>query len=184
MTEKRFTMHQDYGIHDHDKSVIHDIETFSGILDVISELNELYEESQRLKSLLQSERRELIEQNNNYRKLFDELHEENQQCENEIARLQLINNKLKDKDYISHKEKIQELQEENKEFKKKNEQLRQARKFFEEVLFNVIYATSDYQRLVLNKELLEVIDECKSLDELREKANYGIEEFKEEHGWL
>lgn len=74
-------------------------------------------------------------------------------------------------------ELLNELHEENK-------QLKQARKFFEEVLFNVIYATSDYQRLVLNKELLEVIDECKSLDELRERANYGIEEFKEEHKWL
>lgn len=70
------------------------------------------------------------------------------------------------------------------ELHEENEQLKQAKKFFEEVLFNVIYATSDYQRLVLNQELLEVIDECKSLEELREKANYGVEEFREEHKWL
>ena len=78
----------------------------------------------------------------------------------------------------------EQLKDENKELKEENKQLKQAKKFFEEILFNVIYATSDYQRLLLNKEMLEVIDECKSLDELREKANYGIEEFKEEHKWL
>lgn len=92
---------------------------------------------------------------------------------------------------IQYKQKYDEkisdntfLEEENKELKAENEQLKQAKKFFEEILFNVIYATSDYQRLLLNKEMLEVIDECDSLDELRERANYGIEEFKEEHKWL
>lgn len=74
-------------------------------------------------------------------------------------------------------ELLNELVEENK-------QLKEAKKFFEEILFNVIYATSDYQRLLLNKEMIEFIDECDSLDELRERANYGIEEFKEEHKWL
>ena len=44
---------------------------------------------------------------------LNELAEENQQYENEIARLQLINNKLKDKDYTNYKKKIQELQERN-----------------------------------------------------------------------
>ena len=42
MTEKRFTLHKDYGIHDHLKSVIHDIETTNGVLDVIQELNILH----------------------------------------------------------------------------------------------------------------------------------------------
>ena len=40
--EKRFTLHKDYGIHDHLKSVIHDIETTNGVLDVIQELNILH----------------------------------------------------------------------------------------------------------------------------------------------
>ena len=48
---------------------------------------------------------------------LNELAEENKQLQNEIARLQLINNKLKDKDYTNYKEKIQELQEKNKELK-------------------------------------------------------------------
>ena len=42
MIEKRFTLHKDYGIHDHLKSVIHDIETTNGVLDVIQELNILH----------------------------------------------------------------------------------------------------------------------------------------------
>ena len=50
-------------------------------------------------------------------KALNELAEENKQLQNEIARLQLINNKLKDKDYTNYKEKIQELQEKNKELK-------------------------------------------------------------------
>lgn len=55
--------------------------------------------------------------------IINELNDENQQCENEIARLQLINNKLKDKNYTNYKEKIQELLEENNELKYKNELL-------------------------------------------------------------
>ena len=42
MTKKRFTLHKDYGIHDHLKSVIHDIETTNGVLDIIQELNILH----------------------------------------------------------------------------------------------------------------------------------------------
>lgn len=56
-------------------------------------------------------------------KLLNELAEENQEYENEITRLQLINSKLKDKDYTNYKKKIQELQEKNKRLKGKIQQL-------------------------------------------------------------
>jgi len=44
---------------------------------------------------------------------LNELAEENKQLQNTIARLQLINDILRDKDYTNYKKKIQELQEEN-----------------------------------------------------------------------
>ena len=49
MSEKRFSLNEDYGIHDHDKGIIHDIDTFSGFLEVIFELNELNDENEQLK---------------------------------------------------------------------------------------------------------------------------------------
>lgn len=46
-------------------------------------LNELHEENQRLKSLFQSERRELVEQNNNYRQCLNKLKKENKELKKE-----------------------------------------------------------------------------------------------------
>lgn len=55
--------------------------------------------------------------------VINQFSEENQQLRNTIARLQLINKKLKDKDYRNYKKRIQELQKENKELKIKNDLL-------------------------------------------------------------
>ena len=49
--------------------------------------------------------------------LLNELHEEKCECENEIARLEMIISKLKDKDYDNHIKKIQTLSKENNEFR-------------------------------------------------------------------
>ena len=49
--------------------------------------------------------------------VINQFSEENQQLQNTIARLQLINKKLKDKDYTNYKKKIQELQEKNNELR-------------------------------------------------------------------
>lgn len=50
--------------------------------------------------------------------LCNKLNDENKQLQNTIARLQLINNKLRDKDYTNYKKKIQELQEENERLRR------------------------------------------------------------------
>ena len=65
-------------------------------------LNELSEENQSL-----------LRKNGAMEEEIECLSEENKQLQNTIARLQLINNKLRDKDYTNYKKKIQELQEEN-----------------------------------------------------------------------
>ena len=65
----------------------HTLEEIVALLNQLNEnskkLNELHKENQRLKSLFQSERRELIEQNNNYRQSLSELAEENEQLKKE-----------------------------------------------------------------------------------------------------
>ena len=98
---------------------------------------------------------------------YDELYEKNKQCENEIARLQLINNKLKDKDYTNYKEKIQELQEENKELKVTNGEMEDYLARMEEE----------------NKELRSDRDYWKTLAQSLAKTN-GTLKLKDEHiGW-
>ena len=54
--------------------------------------------------------------------LLNELNDEKEICENEITRLELIINKLKNADYENYKKKIQELTEENKELQQKNKE--------------------------------------------------------------
>lgn len=38
---ERFTLHKDCGIHDHKKTVIYDLDTFIGVLNIIQEMNRL-----------------------------------------------------------------------------------------------------------------------------------------------
>ena len=62
---------------------------------------------------LSEENQSLLRKNGAMEEEIECLSEENKQLQNTIARLQLINNKLRDKDYTNYKKKIQELQEEN-----------------------------------------------------------------------
>lgn len=68
-------------------SMIFDNRTPLTTTETVDLLNEFNDENQRITSLLQSERRELIEQNNNYRKLLNELAEENEKLHDKIFRL-------------------------------------------------------------------------------------------------
>lgn len=70
-------------------SMIFDNRTPLTTTETVDLLNEFNDENQRITSLLQSERRELIEQNNNYRKLLNELAEEKEDWKNNC--LQSVN---------------------------------------------------------------------------------------------
>ena len=48
---------------------------------------------------------------------LNDVAEENEQLENEVARLKLINHKLEDKDYANYQKKIQDLIKKNNELK-------------------------------------------------------------------
>ena len=88
------------------------------IEEVVDLLNELNDENQRITSLLQSERRELIEQNNNYRKLLNELNDENKEFQ---VQCNLLREQANEFHRIARENvnRAGQLEKENKELKEK-----------------------------------------------------------------
>ena len=88
------------------------------IEEVVDLLNELNDENQRITSLLQSERRELIEQNNNYRKLLNELNDENKEFQ---VQCNLLREQANEFHRIARENvnRAGQLEKENKEHKEK-----------------------------------------------------------------
>lgn len=115
-------------------------------------LNELHEENQRLKSLFQSERRELVEQNNNYRQCLNKLEKENELLkeENEDLNEELMGN---DSLVLLYKERIDKL-------KKGNNDLIHMLEKQSMVVRELMSRLMDYQLeepIVLTKEDLEIM---------------------------
>ena len=88
------------------------------IEEVVDLLNELNDENQRITSLLQSERRELIEQNNNYLKLLNELNDENKEFQ---VQCNLLREQANEFHRIARENvnRAGQLEKENKELKEK-----------------------------------------------------------------
>lgn len=149
MTEKRFELvfedYDTFSIRDNDyiKENKH-YHTLQEIVELLNQLdkdskklNELHEENQRLKSIFQLERRDLIEQNNNYRQSLNErLRKENNEwvvdyngLHTECAGCQEENKSLRQKvDFYK------DFQKDARELEKENEELRQ----FKQLVFNSI----------------------------------------------
>lgn len=110
---------------------------------------------------------------------LNELHEENQQCENEIARLQLINSKLKDKSCF--KKEIERLRLQNKDLLESNVKLREENKELKITTGEM----EDYLARMEeeNKELRIDKNYWKTLAQSLAKTN-GTLKLKDEHiGW-
>ena len=96
-------------------------------------------------------------------KQINELHEEKCECENEIARLQMIITKLKDKDYDNYTKKIQKLSKENNELKTTNAELEDYTARIEEELMN-IRAENTKNKLIL-KDVVEDLEKQSNSNE-------------------